>query len=838
MKPANKEMLFVCLFSIIGTSAWAQQTGKVTGRITDEQHKALEFSSISLLKAADSTLVKGGLADLEGKFEFEQVPAGTYTVVVSRMSYKRTYTPAFVVDESHLNVQAGDITLAAESQQLGEVNVVAKKPFIEQQLDRIVVNVDASVVSAGSTALEVLEKSPGVYVDKDGGISLKGKSNVLVLIDDKPTYMSASDLANTLKNLQASQVDKIEIMTNPPAKYDAAGNAGVINIKSKKLQNVGLNGTFNAGARLGLFERSNGKAVNYLKEQAGLNLNYRQGKLNLYGSLAGDNGKSPQTQYITRRFTGSAEEGSTSFEQLSEKTVDNRSISYKGGLDYYLTPKTTLGVLFSGLANDNKQYYDSDTRIQHTNAALDTAVFTRGQLNNIWLNNSANLNLKHIIDSTGQEITVDMNYALFDNDNTQQYRTTKFDQQDVLRQVRNEDGLNTSNILVRVGKIDYTRPLPGKGHLDLGVKSSWVTSKNSMNFFFLNSEARQPLVDPQRTRDFEYRENIHAGYVNYAQQFGQLSVQLGLRAENTNGQGKLQGKELVKRNYTSLFPSAFLSQKLSDNHQIGFSYSRRIDRPSYEDLNPFLYFLDPYTFNRGNEQLQPQFTNAVELSHTYKSGITTTLNYSKTTGVMSDFLQQNNALKITYLTELNIGTLDNYGVAVSLPWTIAKWWDTNTYFNLYRNHYYGDVPGVSSTGTDASITQRLDKATTSWSVNTSQQFDLPGGYSAELSGFYISRIIDGQFSRNPLGAVSVGLQKPIMHEKAMLKLNVSDVFWTNYPNGGFNSPGVDVAVRSRRESRSARLTFSYRFGNTKVAASRQRKTGLEEERGRIKNAGN
>ncbi|TGE21488.1 TonB-dependent receptor [Hymenobacter aquaticus] len=836
MKAASKQILFLLLFPLLSTGAYAQAISKVTGRTTDAQSKVVEFSSVSLLKAADSTLVKGALGDVNGNFEIEQVPAGAYLISVSSLAYKRLFTPVFTVAEGQAEVRLGDLRLADAAHQLAEVKVTATKPLIEQQIDRIVVNVENSIVSAGNTALEVLEKSPGVYVDKDGAISLKGKANVLVMINDKPTYVSSSDLAVMLKNMQASQVEKIEIMTNPPAKYDAAGNAGIINIKTKKNQNMGLNGSWNAGTRLGFFTRANGQAVNYVKENAGLNLNYREGKVNLFGSLSADNGKSPQTQQITRRF-GKADQVETNFNQLSEKTLESRLVNYKAGADFFLTDKTVVGVLFNGMASNGGQQYNSDTRIAYPAAGLDTAVYTKGDLDNKWLNNALNLNFKHVLDSTGQEITADLDYALFNNSSEQQYRTNKYDERSILRQIRNEDGNTGSDIYIGSGKLDYTRPLPNKAKLEAGVKASWVTSQNDMQFFFLNNEAQQPTLDPRRTRDFEYRERIQAAYVSYAKEWNKVSVQLGLRAENTNGQGTLQGARLLKRNYTNLFPSVFVSKPLNEKNQLVFSYSRRIDRPNYEDLNPFLYFLDPYTYNRGNEYLRPQFTNAFELSHTYNNNITTTINYSRTKDVITDFLEQDALTKTTYLTELNIGLQENYGISVSVPVPVTKWWTSNTYFNAFHNRYAGDVPrqGRNELGAEYTYMQHLSTSVTTWTVNSVHQFSLPKGFAAELSGNYRSRFLqESQLFGQPMGAVSVGLQKKLLNNRATLKLNVSDVFWTNYFRGNFQFNDIDVSVLNKRESRQARLTFTYRFGNSKVAAARSRRTGLEEERGRIK----
>jgi iron complex outermembrane recepter protein len=806
--------------------------GKISGQITDDKTKIVEFANVILLKAKDSTLVKGVLSDANGLFEFEKIPSGEYLVNISQLGYKKFYTPKFSLDADNPSVKLTNLILSEDSKQLSEVQVVAKKPFIEQQIDRTVVNVENSIVSAGATALEVLEKAPGVTVDKDGNISLKGKQNVMVLMDGKPTYMSASDLANLLRNMQSSSLEKIEIMTNPPAKYDAAGNAGVINLRTKKNQNMGLNGSATLGFGYGFYK-------SLPKENGSLNLNYRQGKLNLFGNFSANNRKSFQINEINRRFVenGKAISG---FDQVADSDKQNSSVSYKMGADYFLDTKNTIGILLNGMSGNYGEVLDNQAIVKNSLGIQDSTSITKGDISNGWSNYSANINFKHVIDSTGKEWTMDADYARYNNNSDMMYRTSKYDLKNLLRQTRNEDGMTDSKIDIYSIKADLTYPINKTSKFETGLKTSYVNSNNDMRFEFLVGDLNKRVLDPTRSRDFLYKENINAGYVNYSKEFKKLSVQLGLRVENTIGQGTLKGVELLNRNYTNLFPSVFLREKLNTKHQLGLSYSRRIDRPSYEDLNPFLYFLDPYTFQKGNELLQPQYTDAVELSHTFMDAITTTVNFSRTNGVMTDILQQNNAQKLTNVTKYNIGYVDNFGIAFSVPMPITKWWFSNTYFNLYNNHYVGDIPKVTI-GTDrkeSTIYQSLDARATTYNANMTNQFTLPKKFSLELSAWYQSGFVEGQLAGKPMGSVSFGIQKKLMKDKATLKLNVNDVFWTQKFRGSFLFNDIDVQIVNRWESRTARVSFTYRFGNNKVKAARQRQTGLEDEKGRVKNGGN
>lgn len=827
-----KTYFYTLLILLTLSNFRTQAQGKITGQITDHKGKIVEFATITLLQAKDSSLVKGALADANGTFEFEKIKLGSFIIAISQLGYQKFYTPKFSLSLENPSIKLSNLTLVEESKELNEVVITARKPFIEQQIDKTVVNVENSVVSAGSTAIEILEKSPGVTVDKDGNISLKGKQNVMVMLDGKPTYMSSSDLANMLRNMQSTQLDKIEIMTNPPAKYDAAGNAGVINIRLKKNQNLGFNGSANLGLGYGFYQ-------SLPKESAGLNLNYRKEKLNIFGNFSGNDRQSFQLQEIDRKFF-EGEKVISSFNQTADEKRRNNSLAYKVGLDYFIDKKNTIGILFNGMNGNWNNDRNNQTAIKNALNQLDTTSVTLGFMRNKWGNYATNLNFKHVIDSTGKEITADLDYARYDADNSMKYRTSKFDTQNILRETRNEDGLTGSRINIYSLKVDLIYPINKTSKFEAGLKSSYVNSNNDMRFDFLVGDNNTPVLDPTRTRDFVYKENINAAYINYSKEFKKLTMQLGLRMENTNGQGTLLGKDLLDRHYTNFFPSVFFRQKLAKNHQLGYSFSRRIDRPSYEDLNPFLFFLDPYTYQRGNELLQPQYTNAVEVSHTYKESITTTINYSRTEGIMTQVLEQNNALKTTNVTKINIGYVENLGISFSVPMPITKWWFSNTYFNLYNNHYVGEIPKttIESNGTSTTVYQPFDARATSYTANMTHQFTLPRKYSVELSGWYLSPFIEGQLAGNPMGAVSFGIQKKMMNDKASIKLNINDIFWTQHFNGTFLFNDINVQLRNKWESRVIRINFSYRFGNSKIAGARQRNTGLEDEKNRVKSGGN
>ncbi|SDL59558.1 TonB-dependent receptor domain-containing protein [Siphonobacter aquaeclarae] len=800
------------------TSLWAQQAfrGTVTGKIVDEAGKSVEFATVMVLNAADSTLAKGAVADASGQFEVENLAAGRYIVSTTQVGFKKKVTPAFVLNAESPSVKLAALVMEAASQNLKEVTVAAAKPFIEQQIDKTVVNVENSIVAAGNSALEVLERSPGVTVDKDGNISLKGKSQVRVMIDGKPTYLSNEDLANLLKNMQANQLEKIEIMTNPSAKYDAAGNAGIINIRTKKNQNMGLNGSVSVGAGYGKNPKGNGS----------LNLNFRQNKWNVYTNYSYGNRKNWREQAITRKFF---ENGATTafFDQYATNISRNFNHSLKLGADYFVSKKTTLGVILNGNLGEWNNLGDNNTNIYKGMTTLEKRTQTLQDFTNTWKNLTANFNVKHTIDSTGKEITADLDYARYDNRTDQRYNIATYDPKGTIIEGPRLDLGNTKGIVdIYTAKVDYTHPLSKTVKLEMGAKTAYVTTGNDMRFSIRQGEVTTP--DPGRTNEFVYKENINALYLNFSKQFKKTGVQLGLRGEQTIMRGdQVTSDSSFRRDYLNLFPSVFIRHELNKKNSVGFSYSYRIDRPNYQDLNPFLFFLDPYTFNLGNPYLRPQFTHSLEANHTWANMITTTINYSRTNSVITDVLRQDDDARTTYQTKDNLGFRENLGISVSAPIKITKWLMSINYVNVLRNRYNGVLNG-----------EPFDGHLTSVLLNSQNQITLPKDWSAEVSGFYTSGFLEGTLVGKPMWQMTLGVQKQFWQKKASLKLSVRDIFWTQYFRGTMQFSNIDLQIKSRWENRVANLTFSYRFGNSKIQAARRRSTGLESEAGRVNQGGN
>ncbi len=819
-----KKITTIITLFLLSFSLFAQEKiGKISGTITDAAHKPLDAATVQLLKAENKTLVKAAVTNKMGVFEIEKLAAGKYILSVSAVAFTPKTTPIELTADQ-MTVALPAIELAAGSKELTGVTVTARKPLIEQKIDRTVINVEAAPTNAGSTAMEVLEKSPGISVNNDGVISLKGKQGVIVMMDGKPTYLSAADLANVLKNMPASALDQIEIMTNPPAKYDASGNSGIINIKTKKSRNEGLNGSITAGLTAGLYERK-GTYYSPLKQSTSLNLNYRKGKVNLFGNYNFNYREGKNDLELDRKFfnkDGSLNSYSTS---TNEMNMRNNNHTLKVGMDYYANKKNVFGVVLNGFGFFGRPTPFSNQVISSPDGTVQSVLksYTTNELT-FW-NYSGNFNYKHTFDTLGTELTADFDYIGYSNGSKSLLVT------DVYGPAGNKTGNLTlqgdipSVINIYSTKADFTHPMKKDMRFDAGFKISYVKSDNEVKYERDNGNG---WVPDDRSNHFIYEENINAFYVSINKKWKKWSTQAGLRLENTTSKGnQVLNDSSFTRHYTSLFPTFYVNYEANKNNTLTLSYGRRIERPNYQDLNPFLWFLDSLTFRQGNPYLLPQYSNNIELRHSYKGGFTTTVSYSITDDVISQILKQNTEKKVTFLTTDNVAKFRNIGLSFNAPIKPAKWWNINAFANVFNNKYTGFYFNSYTQKNDP-----IDISYTSFMVNISNTFTFSKGWSAELSGFYRGKGIDQLSISDPMYFMALGGQKTVLKGKGTLRLNIRDPFhWQRY-RGRTQYSDIDLRVQNKWDNRSATITFSYRFGKTGVPQARRRKSGADDEQNR------
>jgi iron complex outermembrane recepter protein len=799
--------------TLLSTLLLAQQ---INGSIKDGQGNGINNVTVSLLFAKDSSVSKLAVTKSDGQFSFTNLKADKYLVTASHVGYQPFYSKAFDFDgNTTISLPASNLEKA--SKDMTAVTVTSKKPIVEVKADKTILNVEGTINAAGNDALELLRKSPGVTVDKDDNISLSGKTGVQVFIDGKPSPLSGADLSNYLKSMQSTQIEAIELITNPSAKYEAAGNAGIINIRLKKNKSYGVNGSVNAGWNIGTFAKYN----------SGLNLNYRYKKVNVFGSYNYNKGRYLNTMNLYR--TTSVD---SSFNQRSEMLSSNKSHNYKAGVDLYATRFSTFGVMVNGNLSDNTSENNSRTDIAYipsktSDRLLSANNITAGDRNN------TNLNVNYrFADTSGHELNIDGDYGFYNSDNHQYQPNNIYDANGDLKQRDVYNTFTPSKIDIYSVKVDYEQNFK-KGRLGFGGKISAVQADNTFQRFY--GEGANPSEDNHN--NFDYKENVNAAYVNYNRQFKGVMLQAGLRVENTHSKGVSKGfrydnntgnvvsvDSLLDRNYTNPFPSASLTFNKNPMNQWSLTYSRRIDRPNYQTLNPFEFNLDKYTFQRGNPNLQPQYTNSFGVTNIYKYRLTTTLNYSHVADVFSTIPKSEDSK--AFITSENVATQNIVSLNVSMPFQY-KWY--SLFFNV--NSFYSRFEGQT---TDYNVDVKI------FSVNVyaQQTFKLAKNTTAELSGYYTSPSVwQGAFRTNALGGLDVGLQQVILKGKGNLKASVTDIFRT-YPWSAVNKASSQVLnVNGSYESRQFRLNFSYRFGSNDVKQARQRKTSIEDESKRTQESG-
>lgn len=787
-------------------------SGKVSGTVSATQ-KPIEAATVSLLRAKDSSVVKFAVTGKAGTFEIEG-KEGSYLISIQAIGFAKYYSDRFQL-ASGATKSFSSIELVATNKQLEGVTVASKKPLFEQKIDKMVVNVDASPTNVGSSALEVLEKSPGISVDKEGNISLKGKEGVMVLIDGRPTQLGGADLANMLRSMNANQLEQIEIMTTPPAKYDAAGNAGIINIKTKKNKQFGYNGSITLGYGQGRYPKFN----------ESLNFNYRQGKINVFTNLSHNYRKGFGELDIQRNFlNNTSKQIESHFEQQARMTNEGNSYNGKIGLDYFATKKTTFGIVLSGYTNlfnganrnVNNLFNPPGNLVEQTRA-----ISTQDES---WKNFSTNVNFRHVFDSTGKELSADVDYMKYDASQHHFLSNSYFSPSGIEKgKADSLYGELPQLIDIYSAKIDYIHPLKKGARFEAGLKTSFVETNNNAQYDTMHNGVL--MHDYNRSNYFIYKENINAAYVNLSGPLGKKwNGQLGLRVENTVAKGRqVTTSQDFDRNYTQLFPTAFLQYKLNDKNSFGLNYGRRIRRPNYESLNPFIEFLDKYTYQQGNPNLKPQFSHNVELSHTYKGFLTSTLNYTKTTDIISPVIEQITDDTLTFVRQQNIASQEQFGIAISAGMPITKWWTSNLYVNAFYNKFHG-VLNTDYVSVDAKTIM----------FNGSQQFKTSKNGTIEISGWYRTAGLEGVIRAKAVGMIALGYTQQIMKGKGTLRFNLRDVLYSQQFRASSKYGTVDAAFQERRDSRVFNIGFTYRFSKGKLKAQQSRRnSGASEEAGRV-----
>lgn len=794
-------IILLSVLCIQFTALSQQGQAEVQLAVTDQENHALENITVGLFRLADSVLVKATLSDAAGKVFFNRIASGRYFIKASSVQFTTYSSAAFEVtgEKSPLSLPAIQLQ-PANAASLSTVTVSARKPFIQKLSDRIVVNVDNSIVNAGSTAFDVLEKSPGVMIDPNDIISLRGKQGVIIMIDGKITPMSGNDLVNYLRGLPSGSIERLEIITNPSAKYDAAGNSGIIDIRLKKDQRLGANGTFTSGYGQGVYPKAN----------SGTTFNYRNKKINVFGSYNYAYRQLLNHLFLKREFfDNDIYQGA--YDQDNFMKFYFNSHNARLGMDFFPSKQTTWGFVVNSSFSDVHRKNRNGSLVLNNTKEPESEFITNNRENGKNRNLVANINFKHAFGNGGREITADADYGMYNNRSLTNFVTGFYELDgNVSAPAYILAGKQTGTISLFTVKTDYVHPLKKEAKLETGFKTSFVETDNDV--LFLDESNGSPVYDSSKSNRFTYKENNHAAYLNYSKKINKWSLMAGLRAEQTNIKGvQLVTGESFDSSYLQLFPSVFINYAVKEHSTIGVSVSRRIDRPNYSELNPFRFFLDPSTYSSGNPNLRPQITWSYELSYTYKQ-LSITAAYSHSVNNFNIVIVPSETEdKVTIQMPVNLESYDYYGLSVSSLLRITKWWNSINNLNVYYGHYNGYLSGT-----------RLDNGSPAVNAGINNSFLPGGGWTFELNGSYNIAGRYGFLVMDPRWQLSAGVQKQVLKKRGTITFNISDIFWTNLPQAVIEYKNYVEHWHAERDTRVANISFTYRFGKNTVTAARRR----------------
>jgi hypothetical protein len=797
-----QKILSVLISFFLGFMAQAQDTASLTITVLDGSLQPVPFATVALRKLPDSALVKLQMTGADGRAYFSALQEALYTCLISHTGFSDYNSAAIDLKES---TTLPPIVLQPAAALTG-ITVVARKPFVELKPGRTIVNVEAGITMAGATAMEALEKMPGITIDRDGGISLKGRSGVLVLIDGKQTFLDAAQLSTLLNGMNASQIEQVEIMDQPPAGYDAAGNAGIINIKTKKNRQRGFNGSLTTSYAQGYYPKNNNS----------FQLAYRRGKWNLLANYSINVNKSFTRIYALRTYFKADGAVASMLEQPSFFSGSGNTQNLRLSTDYSISDKTTLGLALTGLSLSHSGNTRNQALWMNPQRVADSLVITESSNAGSWRNGGASLSFRHAY-SSSRELAADVDVIgyrmrsdqLFEN--KAQFPTTYYEA---------TRANIPSDLKIVSAKTDYTTQWK-EVKLAGGLKASQINTDNLAVY-----EVREGLgwkPDYGKSNHFLYNEKIKAAYISGETKQKRWSLQAGLRAEATAYDAKQLGNAVQKdssfsRKYNSLFPTMLVSFEADSNHSFSFTAGRRIDRPAFQKLNPFIFIINKYTYQQGNPFFRPQFTWNMDLSHVYKSRWITSFSYSITNDYFSQIFPLDNNGLVIY-TEGNLEKLQQFTLSLSTQLAPAKWWS----LSAQATGVHKKMEGVIGRQLKASIAQAT--------LNLNNQFRLKKGWSAELTGFYTSRSqADIQEIVDPAGQLSVGVAKSLWQNKATVKLAARDVFHTQWMKGNTFFPAATEYFKLTRDTRVALVSFSYRFGKTFKTNRRSEGSAGEEIR--------
>ncbi|WP_158860798.1 outer membrane beta-barrel protein [Lunatibacter salilacus] len=807
----STQFFVVALTFFLGLSELAaqQENTPIIGIVKDDKGEVLPYVNVALLDEASESLITGAVTDEDGHFLLSVIKEGNFYLSVSSIGYETYRTEAFTLKTGQKR-DFGVLTIKDEAATLGEVTVNAQRAQIVIEADKTIVNIEGTVLAEGNTALDVIGRSPGVFVDSDGNINLNGRSGVVVMLDDRQTYMSATDLADFLRAMPADNIKSIEVINNPSSRFDAEGAAGVINIKLKKNDLNGINGSANLGYRY------NGIHA----PTAGANLNIKKGKWTTNSSLNYNEWAQYNDLEILRRFE--LDEGTSSFDQEARLKLIRKNLFFNGGTDYKINDSHSVGINLQASRQNGTEDGLSETLISNPSTIdlNNLKAINDGRSDNNRL--FGNFHYVGNLDTLGTKITADLDFTQMNAGSRSLLSNRYWLNDDLLNTDFNR--ILTENAMdyhIFTAKADYTRPL-GKGkEVEMGVKGSWVKSDNELQLF--KSEEEGPFMPDQNSNRFIYHENVLAAYGNYKTGLGEkLKLQAGLRLEYSDITGNsVTSNQINSQRYLDYFPSVNLNHKISDNYQITYTGNRRITRPNYRLLNPYVFYIDPLTVEVGNPTLTPQYATNLEMNHTIKGMYQVSLGYSRTQNAFGQIMVQDEETRTTSIQVQNLDVTENLNLRMIVPVEFAPWYTSNHTLQVSNNTFQSQLGD-----------EMLDVSQVSMMARTQHNLTLGKGWKAEVVGTYMSRSRYGQMVLNGLAWVDAGITKSFKDDKWSMSINGSDLLRTQRFAGNIRFDQINTNVAQYNNIQSVRVGIRWKFSQGENFRVSQQ-SGSTEERNRL-----
>lgn len=792
-------------------SIYAQST-LVKGQLQDPDGEAVVFANVALYNSSDSSLVKVETTDEAGIFRIALTNGGTYDL-------SATYVGANDLWQRNLIVAKGDeldlgvVAFVNSGIDLAEATVTATRSLVEVKPDRTVFNVQGTINSTGASAIELLRRAPSVTVDNNDNINVLGRAGVLLYVDGKRLPLTGDALTNYLSSLPAEQIDRIDIITSPGAKYEAEGNAGIIDIRLKKNENYGANGSLN-------FTVSQGQLMRYNTGGSG---NFRNSWMNTFLNV----NYSDSETFNNMEFN--SQQNGLQLSEMDRMNARRQNVDLRLGADFFLHKNHTVGFLVTGadFVGDNTGNNVLEISQLSAPSQIDSVLVANNTSSNTRQQYTANVNYRY--QQGERSVNFDLDYGKYDTDSDSRQPNQYFDaaQENILTEIINTFA-TPSIIDIYTAKLDYEQPL-FDGQFGAGAKLSNVISDNT--FLVFEEINDQAVRDNRSSNVFDYDERVYAGYVSYTRPINdKWSFSAGLRAEKTDARGELMpfvdslAQDPVVLDYLSWFPSGGLTWQVKPGHTMALNYGRRINRPDYNVLNPFNFQLSQLSFEKGNPFLRPEIVNNVELGYTLQYRYNFKLGYSRTLDQITRLIGPSEQdPRANFITWENLATQTTYSFNTSLPFQFTDFW--SSFFNFSASY----LDNQADYGEGAIV----DVQAFTYSIYQQQSFKLPKGYRAEVSGYFAGPgVWGGVFRYESNWALGVGLQKKFFNDQLNVRLSADDLFYESGWDGVSEFNGLVSEGSGRWDSRRVAVSLSYNFGNQKVQ-SRSRKTGLEDEASRV-----